>query len=164
MHLTRYKTGRYPIKLRIDNKILTLYSINISQDSVIYQDLLKDKNNRESYSNTSYIENRKLMNLRHVQENNRSLENCNKKKNKSNPLFSEYNKNKSLSQLLVNPKAGLYLQYKTEPRHEPYLDIITNRKIRVQYTKFTNRLSDHKLEIEKRSPNEVLKMKKKVAT
>ena len=50
-------------------------------------------------------------------------------------------------------------QNKTEPRYEPYLDIITtninilllllitNRKIRVQYTKC--RLSDYDLEIEK---------------
>ena len=50
-------------------------------------------------------------------------------------------------------------QNKTEPRNEPYLDIITtninilllllitNRKIRVQYTKC--RLSDYDLEIEK---------------
>ena len=85
------------------------------------------------------------MNLRHVQENNCNHENSNKKQIKS--IFSEYYNDISLSQLSVNPRAGLYLQYKTEPRYEPYLDIITNKKIRVQYTKC--RLSDHNLEIEK---------------
>ena len=80
---------------------------------------------------TSYIENLNLMNLRHVQGNNRNLE---KKKIKSS--LAEYFKDISLSKLSVNPKAGLYLLYKTEPRYEPYLDIITNRKIEVQYTKF----------------------------
>ena len=62
-------------------------------------------------------------------------------------ILSEYYKDIFLSQLSVNPKSRLYLQYKTEPRYEPYLDTITNRKIRVQYTKF--RLSDHDLKIEK---------------
>ena len=45
------------------------------------------------------------------------------------------------------PKQGYIYNTKQKPRYEPYLDIITNRKIRVQYTKF--RLSDHDLEIEK---------------
>ena len=84
------------------------------------------------------------MNLRHVQGNNCNLENSNKKRIKS---ISEYYKDISLSQLSVNSKARLYLQYKTEPRYEPYLDTITNRKIRVQYRKF--KLSDHDLKIEK---------------
>ena len=86
------------------------------------------------------------MNLRYVQENNRNLESSNKKNQIKSILAENYFKNISLSQLSVNPKAGLYLQYKTEPRYEPYLDIIANRKIRVQYTKF--RLGDHDLEIE----------------
>ena len=85
------------------------------------------------------------MNLRHVQGNNCNLENSNKKQIKS--ILSEYYKNISLSQLSVNPKARLYLQHKTEPRYEPYLDTITNRKIRVQYANI--RLGDHDLEIEK---------------
>ena len=92
---------------------------------------------------TSYIRNLNLMNLRHVHCN---LENSDKKQIKS--ILSEYYKDISLSQLSDNPKVRLYLQYKTEPRYEPYLDTITNRKIRVQYTKF--RLSDHDLDIEKR--------------
>ena len=68
------------------------------------------------------------------------------KKKQIKSFLAEYFKDIFLSQFSVNPKAGLYLQYKTEPRYESYLDIITNRKIRVQYTKF--RLSDHNLEIE----------------
>ena len=68
-------------------------------------------------------------------------------KNKSNPFFLNIIKIFPFHNLSVNPKARLYLQYKTEPRYEPYLDTITNRKIRVQYTKF--RLSDRDLEIEK---------------
>ena len=91
-------------------------------------------NARHIITLTSHIENLNLMNLRHVQENNRKIENSNKKQMKS--ILAENFKDISLSQFSVNPKAGLYLQYKTEPRYEPYLDIITNRKVRVQYTKF----------------------------
>ena len=94
---------------------------------------------------TSHIRKLNLMNLRYVHGNNCNLENSNKKQIKS--ILTEYYKDICLSQLSDNPKARLYLQYKTEPRYEPYLDTITNRKIRVQYTKF--RLSDHDLEIEK---------------
>ena len=118
------------------------------QDSIIYQALLMDKNLHDAghiVTLTSYIKNLNLMNLRHVQGNNCNLENSNKKQIKS--ILSEYYKNISLSQLSVNPKARLYLQHKTEPRHEPYLDTITNRKIRVQYAKF--RLGDHDLETKK---------------
>ena len=126
------------------------HTLSMPQDSIIYQALLMDKNLHRSNAShittlTSYIRNLNLMNLRYVQGNNCNLENSNKKQIKS--ILSEYYKDISLSQLSDNPKARLYLQYKTEPRYEPYLDTITNRKIRVQYTKF--RLSDHDLEIEK---------------
>ena len=55
------------------------------QDSVVvYKALLIDKNLHRSNAShiitpTSYIKNLNLMNLRHVQENNRSLENSNTK-------------------------------------------------------------------------------------
>ena len=109
--------------------------LSMLPDSVVYQALLMDKDLHRSNPShiitlTSYIENLNLMNLRHVQGNNCNLENSNKKQIKS--ILSKYYKDISLSQLSVNPKAGLYLQYKTEPRYEPYLNIITNRKIRVQ--------------------------------
>ena len=149
-HLTRFETGRYPIRLHIDYKILTFrkHILSMPKDSIIYQALLMDKNLHDAghiVTLTSYIKNLNLMNLRHVQGNNCNLENSNKKQIKS--ILSEYYKNISLSQLSVNPKARLYLQHKTEPRYEPYLDTITNRKIRVQYAKF--RLGDHDLENEK---------------
>ena len=140
-HLTRYETGRYSIKSHIDYKILTFHKhiLSMPQDSIIYQALLMDKNLHRSNAShittlTSYIRNLNLMSLRYVQGNNCNLENSNKKQIKS--ILSEYYKDISLSQLSVNPTVRLYLQYKTEPRYEPYLDTITNRKIRVQYTKF----------------------------
>ena len=88
------------------------------QDSVVYQALLMDKNVHRSNAShvitlTSYVENLNLflnLNLRHVQENNRNLENSNKKK-QTKSILAEYFKDISLSQLSVNPKAGLYLQY-----------------------------------------------------
>ena len=151
-HLTRYETGRYPVKSHIDYKILTFHKhiLSMPQDSIICQALLMNKKLHRSNAShiitlTSYIRNLNLMNLRYVQGNNCNLENSNKKQIKS--ILSEYYKDISLSQLSVNPKAKLYLQYKTEPRYEPYLDTITNSKIRVQYTKF--RLGDHDLEIKK---------------
>ena len=72
------------------------------QDFVVYQALLMDKNLHMSNAGhiitlTSYIENLKLRNLRHVQENNRNLQNSNKKQIKS--ILSEYYKDISLSQL-----------------------------------------------------------------
>ena len=103
---------------------------------------------------TSYIRNLNLMNLRHVQGNNCNLGNSNKKQIKS--ILSEYCKDISLSQLSVNPKAKLYLQYKTKPRYEPYLDTITDRKIRVQYMKF--RLSDHDFETKVERGNRYCKL------
>ena len=88
-HLTQYETGRYPIKSHIDYKILTFHKhiLSIHEDFVVYQTLLMDKNLHRSNAShvitlTSYIDNLNLMNLRHVQENNRNLENSNK--NKSN--------------------------------------------------------------------------------
>ena len=98
------------------------------QDSVVYQALLMDKNLHRSNASHiitlgSYIENLNRMNLRHVQKNNCNLEHSNKKQIKS--ILSEYYKDISLSQLLVNPKAGLYLQYQTEPRYEPYYRVRT---------------------------------------
>ena len=151
-HLTQYETGRYPIKSHIDYKILTFHKhiLSMPQDSVVYQALLMDKNLHRSNAShiitlTSYIENLNLMNLTYVQGNNCNLENFSKKQIKS--ILAENFKDISLSQLSVNPKAGLYLEYKTEPRYELNLDIIANRKIRVQYTKF--RLSDHDLQPEK---------------
>ena len=43
-------------------------------------------------------------------------------------------------------KAQHYIQFKTYPKFENYLSLITNRKHRVSYTKY--RLSDHRLNIE----------------
>ena len=45
-HLTRYETGRYPIKLHIDYKILTFHKhiLSMPKASVVYQGLLMDKN------------------------------------------------------------------------------------------------------------------------
>ena len=44
-HLTRYETGRYPIKSHIDYKILTFHKhiLSMPQDFIIYQALLMDK-------------------------------------------------------------------------------------------------------------------------
>ena len=124
-HLTSYEAGHYPIKSDINYKILTFHKhiLSMPQDSIIYQALLMDKNLHRSNAShiitlTSYIRNLNLMNQRHVQGNNCNLENSNKKQIKS--ILSEYYKDISLSQLSVNPKAMLYLQYKTEPRYEPY--------------------------------------------
>ena len=70
-HLTRYETGRYPIKSHIDYKILTFHKhiLSMPQDSVVYQALLMDKNLHRSNAShiitlTSFIENLNLTNLR----------------------------------------------------------------------------------------------------
>ena len=79
------------------------------QDSVVYQALLMYKNLHRSNSShvitlTSYIENLNLMNLRHVQENSRNLENSNK--NKSNPFLLNILKIFLFNNFQLIPKQG----------------------------------------------------------
>ena len=108
-HLTRFETGRYPIILHIDYKILTFHKhiLSMPQDSIIYQALLMDKNLHDAghiVTLTSYIKNLNLMNLRHVQGKNCNLENSNKKQIKS--ILSEYYKNIPFHNFRLIPKQG----------------------------------------------------------
>ena len=108
-HLTRFETGRYPIRLHIDYKILTFHKhiLSMPKDSIIYQALLMDKNLHDAghiVTLTSYIKNLNLMNLRHVQGNNCNLENSNK--NKSNPFFLNIIKIFPFHNFRLIPKQG----------------------------------------------------------
>ena len=112
-HLTRYETGRYPIKSHIDYKILTFHKhiLSMPQDSIICQALLMDKKLHRSNAShiitlTSYIRNLNLMNLRYVQGNNCNLENSNKKQIKS--ILSEYYKDPFHISWLIPKQSYIY--------------------------------------------------------